>query len=419
MKFTKTEKSWILYDWANSIYATNMLATLFPILFAMVCEQAGQDNLVLLSYGTSIATFTVAILAPLLGALGDNKGYKKKFFTAFMLIGVIATAYSGFATNYAFMLVGYIFSYIGFSGANVFYDSFLTDVTTTDKMDKVSSWGFAMGYTGGSTLGFIISIVILIVMGMDNPTAYSIVFTFTSVWWLVFSIPMLKNVHQKHYVVANNKQLLASSMKNLKHTVLDIVKNKKMLCFIFAYFFYIDGVNTIITISTSYGSSLGLDSIGMILALLVTQIVAVPCSLIFNKLAEKYNTINLLIFAVSMYIGIAILGFIMGIIIEIDPEMVDVSLILFWILAIWVGTVQGGIQALSRSYFAKLVPPEKSNEYFGFFDIFGKFAAVIGPVLVGSITLITGSSAVSVLSISILFILGLTLLLIGRKKYSL
>ncbi len=417
-KFTKTEKSWIMYDWANSVYATNILAAIFPIYFGNVCKAAGADNLVLWSYGTSISTFLVAILAPILGALGDHKGHKKKLFAGFLILGVACTLSSAFFTDYRFLLAGYVLSHIGFSGSCLFYDSFLTDVTTPERMDRVSSWGYAMGYIGGSTIPFILSIVILLAMGMDSPLAFQLVMILTSVWWLVFSIPTLLNVKQVHYVEAR-KGLVRSTFSNLWKTAKAIFSNRKIFLFIIAYFFYIDGVGTVISISTSYGSKLNLDQVSMILALLVTQIVAVPFSILFGKLAGKVGSVNILCFATAVYCVICGVGFFMGFNIEQHPgdeKAVLLSTVLFWCMAFLVGTVQGGIQAISRSYFGKLIPPERSNEYFGFFDIFGKFAAVIGPVLVAAFTQLTGRDSIGVLSLVILFLIGFCILFFGRKS---
>ncbi len=416
-RFTRTEKSWIMYDWANSVYATNILAAIFPLYFASVCQKAGADNLVLWSYGTSVSTFVVAVLAPVLGALGDHKGHKKKLFTAFMLIGVVFTLSNAFVTDYRLLLVGYVLSHIGFSGSCLFYDSFLTDVTTPERMDRVSSWGYAMGYIGGSTIPFLISIVLLVVMGQDNPVAFKAVIILTSVWWLVFSIPTLLNVKQVHYV-ESTKGLVRSSLSNLWKTAREIFSQKKILLFIVAYFFYIDGVGTIISISTSYGSKLGLDMVGMILALLVTQVVAVPFSILFGKLAGKVGSINILCFAVGVYFFICVVGFFMGFNIEQHPGdngALTLSLVLFWCMAFLVGTVQGGIQAISRSYFGKLIPASRSNEYFGFFDIFGKFAAVIGPMLVAGFTQLTGRDSIGVVSLALLFLLGFGILFFNRR----
>ena len=418
-KFTKTEKSWILYDWANSVYATNIMAVIFPIYFGNVCAQNGADNLVLWSYGTSAATFIAAVLAPVLGALGDHKGHKKRLFALCLALGVAFTLFSAFTDDYRGLLVGYVVSHIGFSGSCLFYDAFLTDVTTRERMDRVSAWGYAMGYIGGSTIPFVLSIGILLALGMDNPLAFKLVIVLTSVWWLVFSIPFLKNVRQVHYVEAA-RGLVGSTLRNLWSTARDIFTHKGVFLFMVAYFFYIDGVNTIISISTSYGSKLGLDDISMILALLVTQIVAVPFSILFGRLSEKVGAINLLCGAVCVYFLITLVGFFMGFNIEQNPGdsgALGLSLALFWCMAFLVGTVQGGIQALSRSYFGKLIPAERSNEYFGFFDIFGKFAAVIGPLLVGLFTQFTGRDSIGVISLAILFAVGGAILLVGRRTY--
>lgn len=417
-KFTKTEKSWIMYDWANSVYATNILAAIFPLYFAAVCQSNGADNLVLWSYGTSVATFIVAILAPILGALGDHKGHKKKLFVGFMIVGVLFTLSTALTDDYRMLLVGYVISHIGFSGSCLFYDSFLTDVTTPERMDRVSSWGYAMGYIGGSTIPFLISIVILVLMGMENPVAFKLVIILTSMWWLVFSIPAIKNVKQLHYIEPQ-KNLVRSTFANLWHTAKEIFSQKSIFMFLVAYFFYIDGVNTVISISTSYGSKLGLNTVSMILALLVTQIVAVPFSILFGKLAGKLGSVNILCGAIVVYFVICSVGFFMGFNIEQHPDdaaAVSLSLVLFWCMAFLVGTVQGGIQAISRSYFGKLIPAHRSNEYFGFFDIFGKFAAVIGPVLVAGFTQLTGRDSIGVLSLSLLFLIAFVILFSGRKS---
>lgn len=419
IKFTKQEKSWILYDWANSVFATNMMAAIFPIYFGSICEANGVDNVVLWSYGTAVATLVVALLAPVLGSVGDYSGMKKKLFSSFLVLGVVFTFANAFFENYQMMLVGYVLSYIGFMGANLFYDSFLTDVTTPDRMDRVSAWGYAMGYIGGSTIPFLISIAVLLLMDYSL-FSMKIVVTLTALWWAVFSLPILKNVHQIHSVPRPESGIVKTAFVNLAHTARDIVKIRGVLLFMLAYFFYIDGVNTVINISTSYGSKLGLDTTGMILALLVTQIVAVPFSILFARLADRVGSIRMIRIAICVYFLICAIGFFMGYNIEQhdgDPAALQLSQTLFWILAFCVGTVQGGIQALSRSYFGKLIPPSRSNEYFGFFDIFGKFAAVIGPVLVAAFTQLTGRNSIGVLSLMILFAVGWVILTTGRQHF--
>ena len=503
-RFTKAEWSWIFYDWANSIYATNIMAAIFPTIFVSIAGEAGD---LWWGYGTSIATFAVALLAPLLGAVADFRGMKKKLFTVFLLLGVVFTFLIALVMNsWKLMLVGYIISRIGFAGANLFYDSFLTDVTTDERMDKVSSWGYAMGYIGGSTIPFVISIVVLLVLGYSNPVAQIFSIVITSVWWMVFSIPFLKNVEQTHYIERTDKISVSQIFRNIGRTASDIFSRKGLFLFVLAYFFYIDGVGTIISISTAYGTVLGLGTVGMILALLVTQIVAMPCSIWFAGLSARITARRAIIGAILIYTLICVVGFYMGFSLEphqnayedvlkaeyTDPladltderaillrddlakyfpdkdceakadaaiakytlpedgsalpevrkaetdrviltftnflgsrkteignfrNAVSFSTILFWAMAVLVGTVQGGIQAVSRSYFGKLIPKDRSNEFFGFFDIFGKFASVLGPFLYSVIGTWTGRSSYGVLALIALFLVGLCIMIGGKKEF--
>ena len=417
-RFTKAEKSWIMYDWANSIYATNIMAAIFPIYFAMQADETGNK---LYGFAVSAAALVVALLAPILGAIGDFSGMKKKLFAGFLVLGLVFTAVMAAFEDWRLMLVGFILSRIGFSGSCLFYDSFLTDVTTPERMDRVSSWGYAMGYIGGSTIPFIISIAVMLLMN-QSVLSYKIAILIVVVWWAVFSIPFLKNVKQQYSVEDAPQALAKQAFRNAWKTFKDILKDKKILFFIIAYFFYIDGVDTIISMATNYGETLGLGAIGMILALLVTQIVAVPFSILFGNLAKKVGAMKMIAIAVCVYFVITILGFFMGFNIEqaelsggdIDAAF-KLSSTLFWILATLVGTVQGGIQALSRSYFGQLIPPERSNEYYGFLDIFGKFSCVIGPALYAATYAATGRASLGILSIIVLFFGGMVALFAGRK----
>lgn len=417
-RFTKAEKSWIMYDWANSIYATNIMAAIFPIYFAMQANETGNK---LYGFAVSAAALVVAVLAPILGAIGDFSGMKKKLFAGFLVLGLVFTAVMAAFEDWRLMLVGFILSRIGFSGSCLFYDSFLTDVTTPERMDRVSSWGYAMGYIGGSTIPFIISIAIMLLMN-QSVLSYKIAILIVVVWWAVFSIPFLKNVKQQYSVEDAPQALAKQAFRNAWKTFKDILKDKKILFFIIAYFFYIDGVDTIISMATNYGETLGLGAIGMILALLVTQIVAVPFSILFGNLAKKVGAMKMIAIAVCVYFVITILGFFMGFNIE-QAELsggdieaaLKLSSTLFWILATLVGTVQGGIQALSRSYFGQLIPPERSNEYYGFLDIFGKFSCVIGPALYAATYAATGRASLGILSIIVLFFGGMVALFAGRK----
>jgi MFS transporter, UMF1 family len=521
-RFTKIEKSWITYDWANSSYATIIMAAIFPIYFGNVAKAAGVPGDVWWGYGTSIATLTVAVLAPFMGAIGDFRGMKKKLLTAFLAIGLVFTTTMALTDNLQLMLIGYILSYIGFSGSLLFYDSFLTDVTTADRMDKVSAWGYAMGYIGGSTVPFIISIGLILAsdsLHIDVVLMTKLSVLLCVVWWGLFSIPILRNVRQTHFVEKPAGTLIINSLRNIRITLTEIVHNKAIFVFMLAYFFYIDGVNTVIHMATIYGSTLGLGRNGMILALLVTQIVAVPFSILFSKFARKIGTIRMISIAIIVYFVICTVGFYMGFSLEPSqnaytarfdevysqaavsaapaglPEAdqkiyqeqlvrlqedargiladstrandfadlvkkasdaapskyaseaaaaavrksLDViggqvaafladktasgdftkalnrAAILFWVLAALVGTCQGGIQALSRSFFGKLVPVNRSNEYFGFFDIFGKFAAVMGPALYAFAAELTGRSSIGIISLMLLFIIGFVTIQAGRK----
>lgn len=417
-RFTKAEKSWIMYDWANSIYATNIMAAIFPIYFAMQANETGNK---LYGFAVSAAALVVAVLAPILGAIGDFSGMKKKLFAGFLVLGLVFTAVMAAFEDWRLMLVGFILSRIGFSGSCLFYDSFLTDITTPERMDRVSSWGYAMGYIGGSTIPFIISIAVMLLLN-QSVLSYKIAILIVVVWWAVFSIPFLKNVKQQYSVEDAPQALAKEAFRNAWKTFKDILKDKKILFFIIAYFFYIDGVDTIISMATNYGETLGLGAIGMILALLVTQIVAVPFSILFGNLAKKVGAMKMIAIAVCVYFVITILGFFMGFNIEqaelsggdIDAAL-KLSSTLFWILATLVGTVQGGIQALSRSYFGQLIPPERSNEYYGFLDIFGKFSCVIGPALYAATYAATGRASLGILSIIVLFFGGMVALFAGRK----
>ncbi len=421
-RFNKTEWSWIFYDWANSIYATNISAAIFPILYSHVAG-TGTTGDILYGYAVSLANLLAAVISPYLGAIADFKGMKKKLWTLFLVVGCAFTAAMGIFGSWKLMLVGFVISRIGFNGSLLFYDSFLTDVTTPERMDKVSSWGFAMGYIGGSTIPFLISIAIMMLMNMSE-LSMRIAVLIVPVWWLVFSIPFMKNVHQVKYVETSRKELGRAAWQNTVATLKRILKDKAVLFFLLAYFFYIDGVDTVISMATKYGNTLGLGTIGMILALLVTQLVAMPCSILFGSKAGKIGALKLITFAVIMYAFITIVGFAMGFIVDFHDTLgmtkegaVGISQILFWVLATLVGTVQGGIQALSRSYFGQLIPPERSGEYFGFMDIFGRFACVIGPAMYELVYGLTGKPCFGILSLILLFLLGLTFLIIGRPLF--
>ena len=320
----------------------------------------------------------------MLGVFGDFEGFRKKLFTVFMLVGVLSCAGLAVTPQLDFVtpgqaekvgliiLVLYILSTIGFAGANLYYDSFLNDVTTEERMDKVSTMGYGLGYIGGSTIPLLIFLLMNLILGSDAMLfCLSFAFGLTAVWWFVFSFPLLKNVKQESFV-PRKKGAVKEALKGIGGTVKEIFRYKQMFVFLIAYFFYIDGVNTIIHMSTSYGDTLGLDSTSMLLALLLVQVLGLPFALLYIKASEKFGARFMVGVGICVYMGVTIFGFFLR---EVWQ---------FWVMAIMVATSQGGIQALSRSMFGKLIPDKnRSGEFFGFYDIFGKFSAIMGPALVG------------------------------------
>ena len=405
-RMTKGEKSWIIYDWANSVYVAVMISAVFPVYLTSVI---GRDGDLWWSLGTFAATFTIALLGPFMGALADYRGMKKKLFSVFLAIGLLFTLLTAFTDQWPLMLLGYILSHIGFLGANLYYDSFLTDVTGKERMDKISSWGYGMGYIGGSTIPMLLGLGVIAALaggGFEFKAVVKPAILIAVGWWAVFSIPLLRNVRQQHYIEKPEGNLIRTTVWGIRDTIREISGNKRILFFLLAYFFYIDGVNTIITMATAYGTALGLDAIGMLLALLVTQLVAFPFSILFGKLAGRFGAINLIVAGVGIYTVICLVAAFMGFGLEEGFLNHGDALLLFWVLAISVGTCQGGIQALSRSFYGKLIPADQSSRYFGFYDIFGKFAAVMGPGIYGLVKNLTGRSSLSILSIIFLFLIG-------------
>jgi MFS transporter, UMF1 family len=401
-KLSKTEKSWILYDWANSAYSMTVTSTILPIYFKSVTQSAGVEPVTSTAYwgyANSIYTIILVLLSPILGTIADYKGYKKKFFTLFFTIGMTFTALLSLIPTglWILLLVFYIISAIGFSGSNTFYDAFLVDVTTDERMDRISTYGFAWGYIG-STIPFIICIAIIMLsqyklIPIDQTTASKTSFIITALWWGVFTIPLFRNVKQ-NYGIEIEPNPVINSFKRIIKTFKNIKKHRATFMFLIAYFFYIDGVDTIIKMSTAYGTDLGISSTSLLIILLATQFVAFPFALLYGKLAEKFKAKNMLYVGIIVYTIICIYAYFMKTTLD------------FWLLAMLVGTSQGGIQALSRSYFSKLIPKENANEFFGFYNIFGKFAAIMGPLLLGIVAQITGKTTNGVFSIIILFIAG-------------
>ena len=405
-KLTSLEKKWVLYDVGNSAF-TMMVSTIFPIYFNSLAGGAGisdVDYLAYWGYATSICTLLVAILGPTLGAVADTKNFKKIIFTIAMGVGVFGCVLLGFLSSWIWFLGVFIIAKTGYSASLVFYDAMLTDVTEPDRMDSVSSHGFAWGYIG-SCIPFVACLGLVLgadSIGIGMQTAMILAFIITALWWLASSVPLLRSYKQRYYVEAG-KHMVRNSFRRLGHTFVELVKDKHVFVFLLAFFFYIDGVYTVIDMATAYGQALGLDSTGLLLALLVTQIVAFPAVLIFSRLVKKVRAENIITVCIAAYFGIAVYAY------WLDSQL-D-----FWILAVLVGMFQGTIQALSRSYFAKIIPAEKSGEYFGIYDICGKGASVLGTALVSFLSQATGSVNFWVSALSVMFLIGLVLFRYAAK----
>ena len=395
---SKRERSWVLYDVGNSAYVM-LAATLIPIYFSAIAEP-GSSAVVAWGYATTVASLALALLMPFLGSLADLKGNKKKFLAGTIGTGAVSLAVMGVPGNAMVILAIYVFSSVMLNASLVFYDAFLVDATEQDRYDEVSSQGYAWGYIG-SCIPFIVCLVIVLFgsgFGIGQLDGIRISFVITAAWWLVFSVPVLRDVHQTHFK-AREEHLFRHTLKGLVGTCKKIARDKRLLMYMLAFFFYIDGVHTIITMSTSYGTDLGIDSTQLVLALLVTQFVAFPSAIAYGRLAGRFGTKRMLLIAVFAYFCITLFA---AFFLRSAAE--------FWVLAVCVGLFQGGIQALSRSEFGKLIPKENANEYYGFFDIFGKYATIMGTLLVSVFTQLTGSSSYGVLSVAVLFIVGFILL---------
>lgn len=395
---SKRERSWVLYDVGNSAYVM-LAATLIPIYFSAIAEP-GSSAVVAWGYATTVASLALALLMPFLGSLADLKGNKKKFLAGTIGTGAVSLAVMGVPGNAMVFLAIYVFSSVMLNASLVFYDAFLVDAAEQDRYDEVSSQGYAWGYIG-SCIPFIVCLVIVLFgssFGIGQLDGIRISFVITAAWWLVFSVPVLRDVHQTHFK-AREEHLFRHTLKGLAGTCKKIARDKRLLMFMLAFFFYIDGVHTIITMSTSYGTDLGIDSTQLVLALLVTQFVAFPSAIAYGRLAGRFGAKRMLLIAVFAYFCITLFA-----------AFFLRSAVEFWVLAVCVGLFQGGIQALSRSEFGKLIPKENANEYYGFFDIFGKYATIMGTLLVSVFTQLTGSSSYGVLSVAVLFIVGFVLL---------
>lgn len=411
-RMSREELSWILYDVGNSAFVLIVVTTVMPLFFKDVTarQMDPASSTAAWGFANSAASLVVAVLAPVLGTLADYRNLKKRFFGGFVGLGIgftLLLAFAG-AGNWLFALAVFTLARIGFAGANVFYDAFLPDVTGPDRMHRVSASGYGWGYIG-SAIPFV-AVIGLVLFGTPqggaggiSPAISRIAFVLVALWWFAFSLPMLRHVRQRHFLPPEPNPI-RSSFKRLLNTFAQIRRYRAAFYFLAAYFFYIDGVDTIITMAAAYGRDIGLSVSMLILVVLMIQVVAFPFALLYGRLAERFTARKMIYAGIGVYTVIVFLGFFL-------PSIPSGARTwAFWLLALLVATSQGGIQALSRSYFGRLIPPEQSAEFFGFYNIFGKFATIIGPFLMGLVGQVSGDSRYGILSILVLFVIGGVLL---------
>ncbi len=413
---TKTERAWVLYDVGNSAY-TMLACSLIPIWFKDLAigpnpgQLDGDTATAYYSIAISVVTVIVAILGPICGAIADHKDMKKIFFTTSVALGVIGCIITGFTTSWVAFIIVYVLTKIFYSTSLTFYDSMLNDVTTEERMDEVSSYGYAWGYIG-SCIPFTLAMIAYVLSGglkeslmLFSPQVGKIIgFAVTGIWWLMVTVPLIKEYKQLNYVDAE-KYAIAKVFTKIFGTVKKIAtRDKKVLFFLIAFFLYIDGVGTIIDNCINIGTDLGLPTVGQVIFLLATQVVAFGGSLVFAKLSQTKDTVFLIKICIVGYFAVCLYALTLK------------SLLDFGILAFGVGCFQGSIQSLSRSYFSKIIPAENSGEYFGIYDIFSKGASFLGSAVIAAVKLAGGSINIAVASLAIFFALGFVFIAIADKQ---
>jgi MFS transporter, UMF1 family len=398
--------SWAFYDWANSAFATTVMAGFFPVFFQKFwsVDVSPTDTTSRLGYGNAIAGAVIALLAPVLGAIADRGGRRKQFMFAWTLLGVLATGalYLVAQGQWFYALLLFVLGTIGFNGGVVFNDSLLLDVAQPKDFDRVSAFGYALGYLGGGLL-FLVNVIMVqkpALFGLrDSAQAVQMSFVTVAVWWLLFTIPVMRGVREQekgpHPGIGT---AIARGFRELGSTIAHVRQYKTLVMFLVAYWFYIDGVNTIIKMAVNYGTALGLDTGKLLTALLVTQFVGFPAALLFGWLGDRIGPKRGILIGLVVYAGITVYAYFL------DSEAE------FFALAIAVGFVQGGVQSLSRSLFGRMVPEGKNAEFFGFYNMMGKFATVLGPLLIAIVAALTHNERASIVSLVLLFVIGGTLL---------
>jgi UMF1 family MFS transporter len=402
----KSVYGWAMYDWANSAYSTTVMAGFFPIFFKQFWASglSVNESTFWLGVANAVAGLLVAVMAPVLGAIADQGSLKKRMLLAFTILGILMTAALFLVTHGAWLMAMmlYIFGAIGFAGSNIFYDALIVDVAEEKRLDRVSSLGYAVGYIGG---GLMFAACVVMTMNpewfglADRSEAVRLSFLFVALWWGVFTVPLILTVHERGEAERVMwRRSISAGWRQFIGTFRHIRQLRAVFLFLAAYFLYIDGVGTIVRMAVDYGLSLGFKSDVLIRALLLTQFIAFPAALAWGRIAEIWSAKNSIMVCIAVYIGICIWAVGM----ETSRD--------FYLLAAAIGLVMGGIQALSRSLYARLIPVEQSAEFFGFYNMLGKFAAVLGPLMMGVASVLYGSARLSILVVVLLFAAGALLL---------
>ena len=402
--------SWALYDWANSVFATTVIAGFFPVFFKQYwsSEADAVTSTAQLGFANSIGSVFILIAAPILGAIADGGAARKKYLAVFTALGIVMSAGLWFVEqgDWSTAAVVYVLASVGFSGGIVFYDALIMSVSAPHRYDEVSTFGYSLGYIGGGLL-FALNVAMVLMpetFGFSGAAeAVRLSFVTVAVWWLVFSIPLFRHVPEPPRT-GDAASAIAAGFRSLAKTLREHRAHRMAGLFLLAYFFYIDGVHTIIRMAVDYGLALGFPSDSLIVALLITQFVGFPAALVFGLAARRVGPKPTLYFGVVVYVAVTVYAYFMTSVIE------------FYILAVVVGLVQGGVQAISRSLYARFVPAAQSGEFFGFFNMLGRFAAIVGPSLVAVTGLLTGSSRLGILSVIVVLVIGAVLLTFVREE---
>lgn len=401
----RRQYSWALYDWGNSAFATTVIAGLFPIFFEQYWASTLDSGArtFWLGVASSVSSLVVVLLAPLLGSIADRGGLKKRFLAMFSAVGILSTAAFYWVGQGQWMAATVLFTLgsIGFQAGTSFYDSLIVNVADDDQMDRVSSLGYGLGYLGGGSL-FALNVAMVLkpaLFGLaDAASATRVSFLLVAIWWAVFAIPLLRNVPEARVRTNGAVADLVAGLRQLRSTLVELRQLRPVWMFLLAYWLYIDGVDTVIRMAVDYGLTLGFASSSLITALLMVQFIGFPAAIGFGWIAGKLGTKRGLYLALTVYIAVTCYAYLLE------------NVTQFYLMAAAIGLVQGGVQALSRSYYARLIPAGKSGEFFGFYNMLGKFAAVLGPIAVGVTKLVTGDARLSILILVLFFVGGMLLL---------